>query len=242
MTGARGARGHGPACMLATLALAGSIALCACGSGTAKRGAMTLSGTTSTYANTITTSAIPPGQALRGDGDVDNPGDIDGNGDPDLTSHGGSDGDSDGPTPESYDFPDRDDRATFAYGHTASAAEARAIASVVRAYYAAAAAGNGAAGCKVLLAGFAGSLAEAYAEVSGPPYLRGARTCAAVMSALFRHFRPELEEAITVVEVRVADGRAQVIVGSRRMRASSISLVRSDGAWRVNEIIGQALP
>lgn len=226
----------------------GCMGVCALGCGTAGRQASTSSvagstgGNTGDYASTITTSSIPLGQALRGDGDVDNPGDIDGNGDRDYTSQGGKDGDSDGPTRESYDFPDSDDRATFAYGHRPSTTEARAISGVVRMYYAAASAGDGSAACGLLLPSFASSLPESYGGPGGPSYLRGGSTCAAIMSGLFRTFRSELGEAITVVEVRVAGDRAQVVIGSRRMRASSISLARAGGAWKVADIIGQPLP
>ena len=166
----------------------GCMGVCALGCGTAGRQASTSSvagstgGNTGDYASTITTSSIPLGQALRGDGDVDNPSDIDGNGDRDYTSQGGKDGDSDGPTRESYDFPDGDDRSTFAYGHSPSTAEARAISDVVREYYAAASADNGPAACALLLPSFASSLPESYGGAGGPSYLRGGRTCSAIES------------------------------------------------------------
>ena len=226
----------------------GCMGVCALGCGTAGRQASTSSvagstgGNTGDYASTITTSSIPLGQALRGDGDVDNPSDIDGNGDRDYTSQGGKDGDSDGPTRESYDFPDGDDRSTFAYGHSPSAAEARAISDVAREYYAAASADNGPAACALLLPSLASSLPESYGGAGGPSYLRGGRTCSAIESMLFRALHSELSEAITVVEVRVSDGSGQAVVGSRRMRANSILLVQVGSAWRVAEIIGQPLP
>lgn len=186
----------------------------------------------------LTTSAIPPGQSLRGDGDTDNPSDIDGNGDVDP----GKDNDDDYPTAASYKFPDTDDKATFTYGHAPSVAEARALTSVVKRYYAAASAGDGAIACSLLLPAFARSVAETYGGVGGPAYLRGGKSCQAVMSMLFKHDREQLSEAITVVKVRVQGSTAQVVLSSRKMRASVVVLTRQAGSWRIGELIGQPLP
>lgn len=191
---------------------------------------------------TITSSVIPPGQSLRGDGDVDNPNDIDGNGDRDNTSPGGTDGDNDNPTRASYDFPDMDDKAMFAYGHRPSVATTHAISLVVKAYYRAASEGSGAEACSLLTPSVSRSLAEEYGGSVGPSYLRGARTCQEVLILLFRHFREELTEAITVVDVRRSGNQAQVIFSSRKMPASSIRLKRKGSSWMVSELIGRPLP
>jgi hypothetical protein len=187
---------------------------------------------------TITTSRIPSGQPFRGDGDADNPSDIDGNGDVDP----GRDSDNDYPTPNSYMFPDADDKATFAFGHWPSAAEARAIANVVRRYYAAGSVGDGIAACSLLSTSFVRSVPESYGQASGPPYLRGAKSCASVIEMLFGHFHEELSEAVTVVEARVDGNEAQVVLGSRKMRASHVFLMREGRSWKVQELLGQVLP
>jgi hypothetical protein len=189
-----------------------------------------------TERGTITTSTIPPGQRLRGDGDADNPGDTDGNGDIDP-----EDDDSDYPVPESYRFPDADDRATFAYGHAPDAAVQSTIIETVKRYYAAAAADEGEAACRMLPAAIAGSVAESYGQ-GGPSYLHGAKTCGAVLTLLFRHAHEELMEAVDIVEVRVDHAEAQVVLSSRKMRASSIFLIRYRNAWKVRELLGQPLP
>ena len=192
--------------------------------------------TTSGPTKTIATSVIPPGQSLRGDGDADNPADFDGNGDFDSV-----DNDNDSPTPQSYKLPDEDDKATFAYGHPATASENHAIASIVKRYYASAAAGDGAADCSLFSPEFARAVAEDYGQ-AGPAYLRGATTCQAVMTMLFKHFHEQLTEPIEVVEVRVLGDQAQVVFSSRHMPASDILLRRRGGIWRVESLIGQPLP
>ncbi|MGA9285480.1 MAG: hypothetical protein WBV85_08555 [Solirubrobacteraceae bacterium] len=189
-----------------------------------------------------TSSVIPPGQRLRGDGDADNPNDVDGNGDSDAASVGGPDHDSDSPTRAGYKFPDSDDKATFAFGHSPSTSDRRAIVGVVRRYYAAAAAGDGAEACTLLVPSFAGSVVEDYGGASGPSYLQGGKTCQAVLAMLFRHFHGELAEAITMVEVRVEAGAAQVVISSRTMPASRVLLARQGNSWKVSELLGQPLP
>jgi hypothetical protein len=185
----------------------------------------------------LTSSTIPPGQRLRGDGDADNPRDFDGNGDGD----GSEDHDQDYPVPAGYRLPDSDDRAIFAYGHPPSAGERAAIGRVVKRYYVAASAGDGATACSLLPASLARSLPEDYGRSSGPAYLRGARTCQAIASKLFARMHEQLAEAITIVEVRVKGSSAQVVLSSRKMPASDIQLLRQDGAWKVEELIGQPL-
>jgi hypothetical protein len=186
----------------------------------------------------ITTSVIPPGQRLRGDGDADNPGDIDANGDVDP----GKDKDEDYPVPESYKFPDKDDKATFAYGHRPNATAMSAITNTVKRYYAAAATDNGAVACSLFPPSFASSIPEDYGQAPGMSYLRGAKTCQTVMSMFFQHFHEQLAEAITVVEVRVQGSTAQVVLSSKTMRASSIFLARQGSSWKVQNLLGQPLP
>jgi hypothetical protein len=197
--------------------------------------------TTSPF-TTTTSSVIPPGQALRGDGDADNPSDIDGNGDADGTSAGGTDGDNDNPTRASYDFPDRDDKATFAYGHRPSALDRRAISSLVKRYYAAASRDDGATACSLLISSLASSVSEDYGHGSGSSDTPGGKTCKEVLTMLFGRSREQLAEAITVVEVRVEGNGAQVVFSSRKMPASSISLAREGGSWKLVALLGQPLP
>ena len=120
-------------------------------------------------------------------------------------------------------------------------AEQHAIAGIVKRYYGYGVAGDGAAACALLLSAFARSVPESYGG-GGPSYLHGAKTCAAVVEGLFKHFGDELTEAPTVFAVRVAGEEAQVVLASRKLRASHISLLRQGGSWEVQELIGSPLP
>lgn len=196
---------------------------------------------TATFPASTTSSVIPPGQRLRGDGDADNPKDIDGNGDSDSAAVGGPDEDSDSPTRASYDFPDGDDATVLGHGHRPSATVSRSIASVVRRYYAAASQGDGRTACSLLMPGLARSAAADYGG-GGAAYLRGGKTCKGVLALLFAHLQDQLSEAGTVVRERVEGDRGQVVVGSRKMPASVVPVVRTRGAWGISALIGEPLP
>jgi hypothetical protein len=179
---------------------------------------------------------------LRGDGDADNPNDRDGNGDIDSARGGGPDHDDDSPTTGSYLLPDADDGSIFSYGRAPSPATAAAITSVVGRFYGAATGGDGAAACRVLTAALHRSAVEDYASSAAPPYLQGSKSCAEVMSRQFAHQGSELSEAVTVLAVRQLGGMGLAIVSSRAMPASSLSLLREHGSWRVLQIAAQPLP
>jgi hypothetical protein len=185
---------------------------------------------------TIVTSTIPPGQKFRGDGDADNPGDIDGNGDIDPEDH-----DSDYPVPSSYRLPDEDDRPVFSYGRAPRAGDRAAIAAAIERYYSTAAAGNGNGACLQLLPSLAAAVPSTYGQ-AGPHYLRGEKTCAAILSTLFSHFHGELSEPVDIVAIRVKGAAAKVVLSSRKMRANSILLEHRGGAWRMQQMLGQPLP
>jgi hypothetical protein len=188
---------------------------------------------------TILTSYVPPGQALRGDGDADNPGDVDGNGDVD----GAVDSDSDGPTQASYRLPDADDGTVLSYGHAVGPPQRAEIASAVARFFGAARSQDGKRACALLLARVSRSVPADYGRGSaGPPYLRGDTTCAAVMTGLFGHERDELTEAVTIVGVRAEGRHAAVVVGSRAMPASEIFLERQGAGWRLTSIFASPLP
>jgi hypothetical protein len=239
-------------CLLAGIVVA-SLATSGCGasSGPRQAAAKSTAGTTtsgslpgintalpgSAERGTIITSRIPPGQKVRGDGDADNPGDLDGNGDIDP-----EDNDSDYPVPSSYRFPDSDDRETLSFGPPANPKQRGEIAAVVKRYYAAAATGNGTLGCSLMIRPLANSAVEDYGRSGGPSYIKGAKTCAAVLERDFQHFQQELVAPIEVYAVRVSGPKARVVVTSKRLRASSIELAREGKDWRVQQLLGVPLP
>ncbi|MGC2373174.1 MAG: hypothetical protein WA484_04790 [Solirubrobacteraceae bacterium] len=137
---------------------------------------------------------------------------------------------------------DKDDGVISGFGHAADARDEHAVTVVVKRYYEAAAAGDGATACSLTYPIFAKAIPEDYGQEPGPSYLRGAKTCAAVMSLFFEHEHQRLTAALEVTGVRMGDGEALVLLGSKTESASFVALKRSHGAWRVDELLGFPLP
>jgi len=178
----------------------------------------------------------PALRGIRPDGDGDNPADFDGDSEryPPASNGKDSDGDvdNDHATANSYEFPDEDDKLVLDYGRPATSAQAILLTGIVKHYYALAAAGNAAQACSLLPRG----MAVEYAQVYKPTYLAAAdKTCQAIVAGVFAHFRAQLAEPIRVVAVRVKGTTAQVVIGSKIMRASSVTLMRQAGVWRIQE-------
>jgi len=184
-------------------------------------------------------------RGIRSDGDGDNPADTDDDfeRDPPLSPDGkDSDGDtdSDRATANSHDFPDEDDKLVLDYGRAATGAETDLLTGIVKRYFVLAAGGKAAQACSLLPR----NLAEEYFDLYRPSYLSESdKTCQAIVSRVFAHFHKQLVEPIRVVTVRVKGTVALVVVGSDLMPASSVSLMRQNGVWRIQEDpLGHPLP
>ncbi len=232
--------------MLGAALIGASASVAACGGSglhkaSTERGASQATAASEPPPTATTTKVIPPGQWVRGDGDADNPSDIDGNGDSDAASVGGPDTDEDAPVPAGYRFPDRDDRQAFAYGHAPGAATLRAVGTVVRRYFAAASAANGAAACVLLEPGLARTVPEDNAGPRDPAYVRGAKSCPEVLARLFAHYHEELAAPVTVYAVRVLGAEAHAIVASRTLPAGSVFLIHRGHAWQLERLLSEPL-
>jgi hypothetical protein len=178
-------------------------------------------------------------QHLEGDGDYDYPGDNDND-----SSGLDEDNDTDGYNSRKNNdggYYDNDDYRVRTFGHASSAAEQRAVTALITRYYAAAARGDSAAACSLLYTPLAESVSEDYGQ-AGPIYLRGAKTCRAVMSLLFKHFYSQLRAQVDVTGVRVEGRVARVLLGSRTMPAGVLTVERVGGGWRVDGLLGSPLP
>jgi hypothetical protein len=137
---------------------------------------------------------------------------------------------------------DGDDASMSDFGRPAGAGEARAIAALVRRYYAAAAEASGAKACALLYYILAESLPEEYGRPPGPLYLSGASSCQAVLARVFSHFHSQLAQAPTVRAVRVEGDRAQALLAWSSLPAGSIELRREGSAWKLDQPLAVALP
>lgn len=146
-------------------------------------------------------------------------------------------------------YRDFDDNPVLTYGRAADAADRRAVTALVKRYYAAGAAGDGASACALTSRAFAQTIPEDYGQELGQAassgvlaLLRGARTCAAILSLLFEHYHDRLSAAVAVTGVRVDGEYGYALVGSATMPASVVEVGREGGVWRIDELLGRAVP
>lgn len=150
------------------------------------------------------------------------------------------------PVIETKDDPDYDsdnyagepDNERELFGHPASAADARAVAVVVKRYFAAAARDDGALGCTLLYSPSAESIAQTLGGPGGSPGLQGS-TCAVVMTKLFaREHRRFRAAAVKVTAVRVSFSRGAVQFRFGDDRATLYTLVhRERDAWKMYDLL-----
>jgi hypothetical protein len=128
------------------------------------------------------------------------------------------------------------------FGHEATGTEKQAITALVKRFYAAAAADDGAKGCSLIYSILEEAVAEDYGKPPGPPALKG-KTCAVVMSKLFKRVpgQPSAVLAKTqVISVRVKGREGFVLLHSSGMPIGEVSIQRERGTWKLDEIIGRA--
>ncbi|MFZ1926565.1 MAG: hypothetical protein WAU42_10525 [Solirubrobacteraceae bacterium] len=130
-----------------------------------------------------------------------------------------------------------DDAKNLNYGSAASPTELRETRSLVRRYYAAAVAANGAQACALLVPFFAESVVEQYGHL---PSASG-RTCAAVMSKIFRNYHAQIASknaTLRIPDVRVQNERALVILEFPSIpEVRQIHLRRIGDKWRLLELL-----
>lgn len=138
---------------------------------------------------------------------------------------------------------DRDDREILGYGNAASKKDTRTIERLVARYYRAAAAADGGTACMLTFRPLAKAIPEDEGTPGyGPAYLRGLKTCPAILTAYFKHERYALASPVEVVGVRVKGGKGDVFLASKRMPMSLTEVTHEDGTWKVDRFTRAPLP
>ncbi len=129
-----------------------------------------------------------------------------------------------------------DDAQIVYYGRAAQGAERAAVVALVRRYYAAALAGDGAAGCPLLSPQTREQLVE---EDGGTAKLRG-HSCPTVLTKLFATEHRELAHkspGMTVQAVRVGGGIGVALIEFPPLRElRKISIHRIAGVWLLHDL------
>lgn len=153
-----------------------------------------------------------------------------------------ADGDRDG----DFGSPDVDPPSGLGFsGHPAQASDRAAIIALVKRYYAAALAQDGAGACSLFYSRLVEAAKEDYGEPGGPSYTLGAKNCTEVATDVFHHYHALL--AIEVPRLRVlsvlANRREAVaLLGFGRLPERELSLIREGRRWRVGVLRDRELP
>jgi hypothetical protein len=144
---------------------------------------------------------------------------------------------------------DSDDGTVRRYGREPGAADAKAIAALVKRYYAAGSRGDGTAACALTVPAFAATIPYDYGQELGPAtppgaaaLLRGSKTCAAVLTLLFEHAHDQLAAPVEVTGIRLKGDYGYALVDSMTLPISRIEVGRGDGVWKVDGLLGRPLP
>ena len=122
---------------------------------------------------------------------------------------------------------DTDNDATFGWGPLADAADRRAIVALVKRYYEAAAAGDGARACTMLDPLIAEEMIEQNRH----------STCARIMSRMFQPRHRELVEdvaAFRITAVQLRGNRAVALTDFSPTRLLEVFVRRGHGVWRMD--------
>jgi hypothetical protein len=149
--------------------------------------------------------------------------------------------DRDGVVRERDGYFDDDDGIVRGYGHPASVPDMHAAKMLIKRYYAMAVAANGATGCSLLYRTYAASVVEDQGSNAGPRYLRG-KSCAIVMTKLFKHMSRSLVKPMAIRAVRVRGETAYVLLGSKMRPASYFRLHREGKRWKLYGLLDRPLP
>jgi hypothetical protein len=191
--------------------------------------------------STTAEATVSPG--YLNDGDAEKADDRDR--DNEVPNHEDTDADSSEEYEDAYgndQYRDGDDAPVLAYGHAAGRASSHAVATAVERYFAVASKGDDSTACRLLAPSLANGVARSYGEAPGPAYLRGARTCEAVLSLLFAHSPHKFADPVKVTAVRLEGSQARAMLGSITMPASVIAVQREGGKWMLDGLVGGPLP
>lgn len=150
------------------------------------------------------------------------------------------DGDSNSDSPY-----DSDDKSALDYGHPADAQDVRSITALVRRYYAAAAAENGAKACSMIYSTYAEAIPEDYGtSPPGPKWARGT-SCPAVVTLIFKHFHSQIAvrlPKLKVSSVRLREHQGLVLLSFGTLPEREIRVDRESHTWRILALIDNDLP
>jgi hypothetical protein len=141
---------------------------------------------------------------------------------------------------------DRNNNSVLHFGAAASATDTREVTALLKSYYAAALADDGAKACSMVYLTLANSVAEDQGKGSpGAPYLKEGTTCPSVLKLLFQHFHKELSVEVPqlkVKRVRLRHGQGLAVLSFGKLPERQISVGRERHAWKLLTLVDSELP
>ena len=159
----------------------------------------------------------------------------------DITTPKDKDNDADS---SGHSYYDPDDRDILTFGHSANKADSHAIALVVRRYFAASAASDGATACTLIVRSLAASVAEDLGRPPGPQYSRGT-SCTIVMSETFTHFHRQLAThaaSLKVSHVRIKGSQSLVTLAFKGLPGRQVEVIKEHDTWKIGTLLDRELP
>ncbi len=140
---------------------------------------------------------------------------------------------------------DSDDASVLRFGRAANASEQAQIRPLVRTYYALAAVEDGTKACSLLYSIYAEAMPEDYGtSPPGPAYARGT-TCAAVLTAVFKHFHAQIAARLPklkIPRIRVRERQGVVVLSFATMPERQMHILREGHVWKMLAIVDGELP
>jgi hypothetical protein len=136
---------------------------------------------------------------------------------------------------------DADDGPVRYFGHAAGPAEARAIIAVVKRYYVAAAARDGAEGCRLLYSLLAETLVDEYGHVASV----SGSTCAAVLTKLFDNNHREAVRNLAKFHpfsIRAGSEHGLALYRIEPTTIRRMIVRREHGLWKIDALLNVAMP
>jgi len=158
-------------------------------------------------------------------------------------SYSRNDGDNDFDDARGYrDNSKNDDRILFAaYGKRANPNDARAVTALVKRYYAAAAAGDGARTCSLLDSSLANALAPEQRQSAPAPREACARAISPLLRQQHQHLIADNVSTMVVTSVHVKGNLGLAALGFRTMPEGEIVVEREGKAWKVDALFDGAM-
>lgn len=228
---------------ISLIALILTIGICGCGENArSTRSTAVVSAATAAADSGASTKGFKP--RMFGDYDTDDEYNDSLHGDADNDDHKPTDRDNDSDNP-THNYYDSDDDAERRYGHAASAPVRRVVTALVKRYFAAAIARDGASACTMIYPAIANSIPETLGGSAGPPDLRGSKTCPEIMTKLFEQNHAQLSvyaRLLQIDAVRVDGKRALTILRFKGLPARQIAAELEHGVWTIEGLLDSELP